>query len=119
MQRINLLEEAENLIKENGYYFDRNTKMIQNSEGYIPIADFATIAHNINYIPLEDGTPQIDPTIKIIGTTNWWLERYITEDTERWIFLKKPVQANIESQNKNLLTKRSRDFSWKERINRK
>ena len=119
MQRVNLLEEAENLIKENGYHFDRNIRVIQNSEGFIPIADFATIAYNINYIPLENGVPQIDPTLKIIGTTGWWMERYITSDTERWIFLKKPVQATIESQNKNLLTKRSRDFSWEGRIKRK
>lgn len=90
---VNFLFETQKALKKHGYHM-RNVKQIQNSEGYIPIAQFEERAYEITYDPTTPDT-EIDPSLVIIGKF-WWMTRERDSDgTEGWYFHHKPEKAML------------------------
>ena len=91
---VNLLEETKKILRENKHRIE-NAKYIRNAEGYILIADFVMAAQNFNY-DNESDSPQVDPTLAMVGKF-WWIIRQYHDGKEEWVFCKRPKRPALQA----------------------
>lgn len=99
-QVYNLLEETEEIIKNNGFGL-RNVKFILNKEGLIPVAEFVQKASVLLYYKEKGADPVVDPSLRIVGGS-WWIERVMVDGIEQWAFRKKPQRPTLQAADVNL-----------------
>lgn len=111
---VNLLSETNKALSNHNLTWN-SVKFIKNEDGLIPVADFISMATNINY---DDGYGciHIDPTLKIVGGS-WWLERFDYDGHEGWIFIKKPQRPTLMAVDVKLDNTRTlNNLDWEKRI---
>lgn len=92
--QINLYDETAHALAQHNLAL-KNIRTIITRTGVVPIADFSRQAMHCNY-DNTSGSIQIDPFLKIIGAS-WWMERFVYEGREGWLFCKKPVIPSVNA----------------------
>ena len=91
---INLYEETAYALSKHNLAL-KNIRCIITRTGVISVADFSRQAMHCNY-DNTSGSVQVDPFLKIIGAS-WWMERFVYEGREGWLFCKKPIIPSVEA----------------------
>lgn len=89
---INLLQETTAVLKEHHKTWD-DVVWVGTPDFSIPLGEFLEMIADIEY-DNRYGCTEINERLQIVGD-NWWLERYVYDGSEKWVFKTMPKKPSF------------------------